>query len=48
MCVPERDGEIDKAMLEIHQAAVKQAQDARAELMRTIVQAATSLFGLTK
>jgi hypothetical protein len=48
VCVPERDGEIDKAMLEIHQAAVKQAQDARAELMRTIVQAATSLFGLTK
>jgi hypothetical protein len=48
MCVPERDGEIDKEMLEIHQATVKQAQEARAELMRTIVQAATSLFGLTK
>jgi hypothetical protein len=48
VCVPERDGEIDKEMFEIHQAAVKQAQEARAELMRTIVQAATSLFGLTK
>jgi len=48
VCLPERDGEIDREVLEIHQAAVKQAQEARAELMRTIVAAATSLFGLTK
>lgn len=48
VCVPERDGEIDKAMLDIHQATVKQAQDARAELMRTMVQRRVGLFGLTK
>lgn len=45
VCLPERDGEIDRALLEIHAASVKQAQEARCELMRTIVEAAARLTG---
>jgi hypothetical protein len=46
--VPERDGEIDRAALELHTAMVQQAQKARAELLETIIHAATSLVGFTK
>ena len=45
VCLPERDGEVDRALLEIHGASVKQAQEARCELMRTIVEAAARLTG---
>lgn len=48
VCLPERDGEIDRAILEIHQRMVQQAQTTRTELMKTIVQAAASLMGPTK
>ena len=40
-CIPERDGEIDRAVLEIHMGMMQQAQQARTELMKTMVQAAT-------
>jgi hypothetical protein len=46
--VPERDGEIDRAALELHTALVQQAQKARAEMLETIIHAATSLVGFTK
>lgn len=45
VCLPERDGEIDRALLDLHAAAVKQAQEARCELMRTIIEAAARLTG---
>ena len=48
VCVPERDGEVDKSVLEVHEKMVRQAQEARMELMRTIVQAAASLTGLRR
>lgn len=48
VCVPERDGEIDDAVFEIHKSMVAQAQAARTELMKTIVQAAASLVGFAK
>ncbi|MEM9456887.1 MAG: hypothetical protein AAGF11_22100 [Myxococcota bacterium] len=47
-CVPERDGEIDTAVLEIHMRMVQQAQQARADLMQTMIQAATGLVGFKK
>jgi len=46
VCIPERDGEIDTALLEIHFRVVEQAQAARVELMKTIVHAAASLVGI--
>jgi len=46
VCVPEDDdGVVDRELFDIHQATVKQAQAARTQLLRTIVQAAGSLFG---
>jgi hypothetical protein len=48
VCVPERDGEVDTALFDIHLRMVEQAQAARAELLKTIVQAAASLAGLGK
>ncbi len=45
VCVPERDGEVDRALLEIHGELVKQAQAARCELIRVIVDAAARLPG---
>ena len=44
-CVPERDGEVDRGLLEIHGELVKQAQAARCELIRVIVDAAARLSG---
>jgi hypothetical protein len=46
VCIPERDGEVDTALLDIHLRMVEQAQAARAELMKTIVHAAASLVGI--
>lgn len=48
VCVPERDGEVDAAVWEIHLEMVKQAQAARAELMKTLVSAATSVVNIVK
>jgi len=43
VCIPEKDGEVDTAVWGIHLEMVKQAQASRAELMKTIVSAATSI-----
>lgn len=48
VCLPEKDGEVDTAVWEIHLQMVKQAQESRAELMKTVVSAASSLAGLGK
>jgi hypothetical protein len=48
VCLPQKDGEADKEVWEIHMQMVKQAQETRAELMKTLVQAATSLTSLVK
>jgi hypothetical protein len=46
VCVPETDGELDTAVWGIHMDMVKQAQESRAELMKTIVSAAGSLASI--
>lgn len=46
VCVPETDGEVDTAVWSIHMDMVKQAQESRAELMKTIVSAAGSLASI--
>ncbi len=48
ICVPERDGEVDTELWEIHIDMVKQAQTSRAELLKTVVSAATNLVDLIK
>lgn len=42
-CVPEQGGEVDQGLFEIHGKLVKQAQEARCELIRAIVDAAARL-----
>jgi hypothetical protein len=48
ICVPERDGEVDTELWEIHVDMVQQAQASRAELLKTVVSAATNLVDLIK
>lgn len=48
VCVPEIDGEVDTGVWNIHAEMVRTAQANRAELMKTIVSAATSLAGILK
>lgn len=48
ICVPEADGEIDLDLWQIHMDMVRQAQESRAELLRTVVSAASGLAGLIK
>ncbi len=48
VCVPEKDGEIDTAVWEIHLEMVKAAQENRAALVKTIVEAATSIANPAK
>lgn len=48
VCLPKKDDEVDTAVWEIHLQMVKQAQESRAELMKTVVAAASSLVGLGK
>jgi hypothetical protein len=48
VCVPEKDGEVDMAVWNIHLDMVKSAQANRAELMKTIVNAAASIAGMIK
>jgi hypothetical protein len=46
-CLPQtEDGEIDQAMWAVHAEMVKQAQANRAELIKTVIGAASSLSGL--
>jgi hypothetical protein len=48
VCVPEKDGEVDMAVWNIHMDMVRSAQANRAELMKTIVNAAASIAGMIK
>jgi hypothetical protein len=43
VCIPETDGELDTAVWSIHMDMLRQAQQGRAELLKTIVSAASSL-----
>ena len=43
ICVPEEDGEVDTRLWDIHMEMVKQAQQSRSELIKTVVEAASSL-----
>jgi hypothetical protein len=46
ICLPKKDGDVDSEVWEIHLQMVKQAQESRAELMKTIVSAVSSIAGL--
>ena len=48
ICVPEAEGEVDTALWKIHMDMVQQAQVSRAELLKTVVSAATGLVDLLK
>lgn len=48
ICVPETEGEVDTALWKIHMDMVQQAQLSRAELLKTVVSAATGLVDLLK
>jgi hypothetical protein len=48
ICVPERDGEVDTELWEIHKEMVAQAQASRAEMLKTVVSAATNLVDIIK
>lgn len=48
VCVPETDGEVDKELWEIHSDTVKQAQEHRTEMLRTLIRAATELLSTLK
>jgi len=48
ICVPETEGEVDTALWKIHMDMVQQAQVSRAELLKTVVSAATGLVDLLK
>ena len=49
VCVPQNeDGEVDTALWQIHLDMVKQAQETRSELMKTLVSAASNLAGFMK
>lgn len=48
VCIPEKDGEVDTAVWDIHVEMLKQAQASRAELMKTLVSAATGLVNFVK
>ena len=48
ICVPEEDGVVDSELWKIHMDMVRQAQESRAELLKTAVSAATSIVNLIK
>lgn len=48
ICVPESDGEIDTELWQVHIDMVRQAQESRTELLKTVVSAASGLAGLLK
>jgi hypothetical protein len=48
ICVPEVDGEIDTDLWQIHMDMVRQAQESRAELLKTVVSAVSGLAGFLK
>lgn len=48
VCVPEEEGEINRELWDIHLDMVKQAQEARTELLKTAVTAAAGLVNILK
>jgi len=48
VCLPEQDGEVDTELWNIHLQMVQQAQDSRAEFIKTVVSAAAGLGNLLK
>jgi hypothetical protein len=48
ICIPEEGGEVDTEVWKIHMDMVQQAQASRAELLKTIVSAASGLVDLIK
>jgi hypothetical protein len=48
VCVPETDGEVDTELWRIHLDMLQLAQTSRADLLRTVVSAATGLAGVAK
>jgi hypothetical protein len=46
VCLPEKDGEVDTGVWNIHMDMVKQAQASRTELMKTIVSAASNIVNI--
>jgi hypothetical protein len=46
VCLPKKDGEVDREVWDIHMEMVKQAQESRTEFMKTVVSAATSLVNV--
>ena len=48
VCVPEENGALDTDLWQIHVEMVKQAQESRAELLKTMVSAASGLGSLLK
>ena len=46
VCLPQRDGKVDTEVWEIHLQMVREAREARAELLKTLVDAAASLARL--
>ena len=48
ICVPEEGGEVDTALWKVHMDMLQQAQASRAELLKTVVSAATGLADLVK
>jgi hypothetical protein len=48
VCVPEEDGEVDTELWKIHMEMTRQAQDSRAELLKSVVSLATGLVDIIK
>ena len=48
VCMPEKVGEVDAAVWNMHLEMVKSAQENRVELMKTIVEAAVNIVGIVK
>lgn len=48
LCVPQTEGEVDTVLWKIHMDMVQQAAASRAELLKTVVSAATGLVDLLK
>ncbi len=46
VCVPEKDGQIDQAVWDVHLSMVKAAQENRAAFLQTMAELATKLIGM--
>jgi hypothetical protein len=46
VCVPEKDGHIDRAVWDVHLSMVQAAQENRAAFLATMAELATKLIGM--